>query len=155
MTTMKSVDQWLNAYGESHQNATNKSIHWICIPLIVVSLIGLLATIPMPFEGGAWFHWGTVVMALSVFYYATLSRPLAVGMGAVGAGALAIVALLSQLPVPLWLTSLVIFTGAWVGQFIGHKIEGKKPSFFEDLQFLMIGPMWLLADAYRRAGVRY
>lgn len=152
---MKSVDQWLNAYGESHQNPVNKSIHWICIPLILLSLIGILATIPMPLIGGGLFHWGSVVIVLSVVYYATLSRPLAVGMGVVGAVALLGVALLSQLPVPLWLSSVLIFTGAWVGQFIGHKIEGKKPSFFEDLQFLMIGPMWLLADAYRRAGVKY
>ncbi len=152
---MKSVDQWLNAYGESHQNPVNKSIHWICIPLILLSLIGILATLPMPFGGGGFFHWGSVAIVLSVVYYATLSRPLAVGMGAVGAAALLGVALLSQLPVPLWFSSVVIFTGAWVGQFIGHKIEGKKPSFFEDLQFLMIGPMWLLADAYRRAGLKY
>ena len=49
----------------------------------------------------------------------------------------------------------MIFVVAWIGQFIGHKIEGKKPSFFEDLQFLLIGPMWLLADLYRRAGISY
>ena len=56
---------------------------------------------------------------------------------------------------PLWASSLAIFVIAWVGQFIGHKIEGKKPSFFEDLQFLMIGPLWLLGHLYRKFGIRY
>jgi uncharacterized membrane protein YGL010W len=55
----------------------------------------------------------------------------------------------------LWVTSLVIFVAAWIGQFIGHAIEGKRPSFFKDLQFLLIGPLWLLAAAYRRLGLRY
>jgi uncharacterized membrane protein YGL010W len=62
---------------------------------------------------------------------------------------------LAALPWPLWLTSLAIFVVAWIGQFIGHHIEGKRPSFFKDVQFLMIGPLWLMAAAYRRAGLRY
>ncbi|HEV2333773.1 MAG TPA: Mpo1-like protein, partial [Gammaproteobacteria bacterium] len=62
---------------------------------------------------------------------------------------------LAHLPWPLLWTSIAIFAGAWVGQFIGHKIEGKKPSFFKDLQFLLIGPVWLLADAYKRLGFAY
>ena len=44
---------------------------------------------------------------------------------------------------------------AWIGQFIGHKIEGEKPSFFEDLQFLLIGPAWLLGAIYQKLGIRY
>jgi uncharacterized membrane protein YGL010W len=55
----------------------------------------------------------------------------------------------------LWLTSVTIFAVAWIGQFIGHAIEGKRPSFLEDLQFLLIGPLWLLAAAYRKIGVSY
>jgi uncharacterized membrane protein YGL010W len=57
--------------------------------------------------------------------------------------------------VPLWLGCGVLFVLAWIGQFVGHAIEGKRPSFIKDLQFLLIGPMWLLADVYRRLGVRY
>jgi uncharacterized membrane protein YGL010W len=62
---------------------------------------------------------------------------------------------LAQLPWPLWLTSLVIFVVAWIGQFVGHAVEGERPSFFKDLQFLLIGPLWLLAAAYRRFGLPY
>lgn len=43
----------------------------------------------------------------------------------------------------LWIYS-AIFVVAWIAQFYGHHVEGKKPSFFADLQFLMIGPLWLL-----------
>jgi uncharacterized membrane protein YGL010W len=151
---MRTAQEWLDAYGESHQNPINKKIHWFCIPWIMVSLFGMLASIPTPFDN-PWLHWGTGVLVGAVVYYAMLSVPLAIGMAAVGTLMLAAVQVLTHLPAPLWLSSVVIFVLAWIGQFIGHKIEGKKPSFFEDLQFLMIGPMWLLADAYRRAGIGY
>jgi len=55
----------------------------------------------------------------------------------------------------LALVSLGIFVIAWIGQFIGHKIEGKKPSFLEDLQFLLIGPAWLLHFIYKKLGIVY
>ena len=75
---------------------------------------------------------------------------------ALGLGILAyIVSLLDTLAWPLWLTSVVIFIVAWIGQFVGHAVEGKRPSFFKDLQFLLIGPLWLLAAAYRRFSVPY
>lgn len=151
---MKTAQQWLDAYGASHQNPTNKTIHWICIPLIMISLLGLLASIPSPFES-PWLSWPMVLLVFAVVYYAMLSRPLAVGMVAVSVVMLAAVHALAILPVPLWLSSTAIFVGAWIVQFIGHKIEGAKPSFFEDLQFLLIGPMWLLAHLYKRAGISY
>jgi len=151
---MRSAQQWLDAYGESHQNPTNKLIHWVCIPWIVISIFGLLAALPSPFEV-SWMHWGTVLAAAGVGYYAMISIPLAVGMAVVSTLMLVVVGGLARLPAPLWLSSAVIFVLAWIVQFIGHKIEGKKPSFFEDLQFLMIGPMWLLAAIYRRIGIAY
>jgi uncharacterized membrane protein YGL010W len=151
---MRTAQEWLDAYGQSHQNPTNKLIHWICIPAIVMSIIGLLAALPFPVES-AWLHWGTVLAIVAVGYYALISIPLAIGMALVTGIMLLLVYGLAGLPVPLWASSLGIFVVAWIFQFIGHKIEGQKPSFFEDLQFLMIGPMWLLADLYRRAGIGY
>jgi uncharacterized membrane protein YGL010W len=151
---MRTAQDWLDAYGESHQNPINKKIHWICIPWIMISLLGLLASIPSPF-GNPWLNWGTALIALAIGYYAMLSVPLAIGMAVVGSVMLGITLGIGHLPIPLWLSSLIIFVVAWIGQFIGHKIEGKKPSFFEDLQFLLIGPMWLLAAIYRRIGLSY
>jgi uncharacterized membrane protein YGL010W len=152
---MRTAQEWLDAYGESHQNPTNKSIHWVCIPWIMVSVLGLLASIPNPFDS-PWINLATVVAALAVGYYAVISIPLALGMATISMIMLGIVHLIATVvPLPLWATSLGIFVTAWIFQFIGHKIEGKKPSFFEDLQFLLIGPMWLLAALYRRAGIGY
>jgi uncharacterized membrane protein YGL010W len=64
--------------------------------------------------------------------------------------------LLSMLPQGTVLPiSLVVFVLAWIGQFVGHRIEGKKPSFFEDLRFLLIGPLFVLGFLYRRLGISY
>lgn len=151
---MKTADQWFDDYGRSHQNPLNKLIHWICIPLIVMSLLGLLICIPLPF-GPEWLDPALVLMAFAMGFYALISVRLAAGMvvvtSAMYLGALA----LQILPTPLWVSSLLVFVLAWVGQFIGHTIEGQKPSFFQDVQFLLIGPLWLLGFVYRRAGIAY
>ena len=155
---MKTTQEWFDAYGASHQNPTNKKIHWVCIPLIMISLVGLLWEIPTP-VGHPMINFGTLLLALSLAYYLLLSRSLAFGMLIVAAGMVAGVlyleTLCAQWMLPLWQGSLIIFVLAWIGQFIGHKIEGEKPSFFEDLQFLLIGPLWLLGFIYRRLGVGY
>lgn len=149
---MQNVQALLDQYGESHQNPVNKTIHWVCIPLIVISLLGLLRSAPL--EVGP-LNLASGLIVISLVYYFKLSKPLALGMLLVSAGMLGVVYALSTLSVPLWQSSLAIFVGAWIAQFIGHKIEGKKPSFLEDLQFLMIGPLWLLSDVYRRLGIQY
>lgn len=151
---MKNVQQWFDAYGESHQNPVNKLIHWVCIPLIMLSLLGLLWGVRVP-GGPSWLNGAVLLTAGAMAWYASLSVRLAAGMAAVTATLLGGVVVLSHLPVPLWATSLAIFAAAWVGQFYGHKVEGKKPSFFEDLQFLLVGPLWLLGFVYRRLGVGY
>jgi uncharacterized membrane protein YGL010W len=151
---MKTVDQWFEAYGESHRNPVNKLIHWVCIPLIVMSLLGLLWGVRVP-GTVAWLNAAVLVTVGGMAWYTSLSKRLALGMALVVGGMLAGVVVMSMLPIPLWITSLTVFVLAWVGQFIGHKIEGKKPSFFEDLQFLLVGPLWLLGFVYRRAGIRY
>jgi uncharacterized membrane protein YGL010W len=160
---MRKVDTLLHTYGESHHNPINKAFHWICIPAIVFSLMGLLASIPSAYLSGwlpvgyqPYLNWATVFLAITVMYYVRLSIPIAIGMAVFALGCIAGNVWLAQHTVwPLWQTSLLIFAVAWVGQFIGHKIEGKKPSFFQDLQFLMVGPAWLLHFLYRKAGVGY
>ena len=155
---MRTVAEWLGEYGESHEHPINKLLHWICVPTIVVSVIGLLSSIPTPgalSAVSAWLNWATLVAVAALAYYLMLSAALAVGMLLIFAVLFAIVHWLATLPWPLWATSLVIFVVAWIGQFIGHAIEGKRPSFFKDVQFLLIGPLWLLASAYRRFGLRY
>jgi uncharacterized membrane protein YGL010W len=160
---MKTTDQWLSEYGESHRNHTNKLIHWLCVPAIMFSLIGLLSSIPaeslaalVPVALAPFVNWGTVFLVFALFFYLRLSLVMFLGM--------LIIATLfvwgnyqlrQASPLSLWATSLIIFAVAWVGQFIGHKIEGKKPSFLKDLQFLLIGPAWLLSFIYQKLGIKY
>ena len=155
---MRSVADWLAEYGASHQNPTNKLLHWICVPAIVLSVMGFLWSAPVPSafaDASPWLNWATLAAAAAVVYYLVLSPALAVGVLLAFGVLLSMTHWLAQLPWPLWLTSLVIFVVAWIGQFVGHAIEGERPSFFKDLQFLLIGPLWLLAAAYRRFSLPY
>lgn len=160
MNTPKSADQWFAEYGESHQNPTNKTIHWICVPTIFYCVLGLIWSLPVPavLAGAApWFNW-TLPVALGVLlFYLRLSLPLAVGMFLFTGACYGLIEWQagSGCPMPIWKTSLTLFVVAWIGQFIGHKIEGKKPSFFHDVVFLLIGPAWLMHFIYRRLGVQY
>jgi uncharacterized membrane protein YGL010W len=155
---MRSVADWLSEYGASHQNRTNKLLHWICVPPIVLAVMGLLWSEPVPGMFRAlspWLNWASLSAAAALLYYLALSARLAAGVLIAFGVLLVLTHALARLPWPLWATSLVIFIVAWIGQFIGHAIEGVRPSFFKDLQFLLIGPLWLLAAAYRRLSVRY
>lgn len=155
---MRTITQWLDEYGDSHRHPVNKRLHWLCVPSIVIAVIGLLWSLPVPaaFQAvGPWLNWATIAAVASLAYYFVLSPPLALGSALVFVAMFAIVLGLARLPWPLWQTCTAIFVVAWIGQFIGHAFEGKQPSFFKDLQFLLIGPAWLLAFAYRRFGIRY
>lgn len=154
---MRTVNQWLEEYGESHKNETNKSIHWICVPAIFFSIVGLLYSVKL-----SWIidtHTVNVAMiaiSLITLYYLRLSLPLGIGMFIFGVICLFIAHLIEKyVPAPLWLVCVIIFVLAWIGQFYGHHVEGKKPSFLKDIQFLLIGPMWLMSFIYSAIGIRY
>lgn len=152
------IDWFLEKYAESHQNLTNKLIHWVCVPAIMFSLFGLIYSIPFPFaaEKTLFLNWAAVVMALALVYYLLLSLPMFIGFIFIGSAIVAGNHALAQaVGDNLVYVSIGIFVIAWIGQFIGHKIEGKKPSFFEDLQFLLIGPAWLLHFIYKKVGIKY
>lgn len=159
---MRSLQDWLDAYGVSHQNPLNKTIHWICIPIIFLTVVSLFASIPsdylkapFPESMQGYIHWGTVIVILGLLFYIRLSFTMFVAVGIWCLICLWLTIQMQSLPLPLWATSLILFTLAWIGQFYGHKVEGAKPSFFEDLQFLLIGPAWLIAFLLRKAGIRY
>jgi len=154
---MRTLGAWLDEYGSSHQNALNERLHFICVPAIVLSVIGLLRAVPTPslWSGYPWLNWATLVALAALVYYVVLSRRLALGILIAFVLMFAIVHYLAGLAWPLWASSLSIFVVAWIGQFIGHHAEGKRPSFFKDVQFLLIGPLWLLAAAYRGLGLKY
>lgn len=157
---MKSIQTWLDEYGVSHQNPINKTIHWICVPLIFFSVVGALHSIKLPvaLADGIQLSVAMIVLVGVVIYYMVLSRTLAVGMLlfslACLAGCIGIeTALGPDSPVKLWMVAAGIFVAAWIVQFYGHEIEGAKPSFLKDLQFLMIGPAWLMSFIYKKIGI--
>jgi uncharacterized membrane protein YGL010W len=141
---MRKIDELFARYAESHQNPANKAIHWICVPLITWSVLGLI---------WAWSPVATYVfIAAALAFYLWLSPAIAVGMLGVTA---VLVYPLTLLGPHVLIAAIAVFVVAWIGQFIGHMIEGRKPSFFEDIKFLLVGPAWLLSFAYQRAGIRY
>jgi len=156
---MKDVHTLLDEYGESHQNSLNKAFHWICVPVILWTIVALLWAIPFPggIELGNYpLNWAMLALALVQIYYFRLSFSLAIGMFAIVAVMLWLTHWVTlNISLPLWQVAIGLFVIAWVGQFIGHAVEGKRPSFFKDLQFLLIGPAWLLSFVYKKAGIRY
>jgi uncharacterized membrane protein YGL010W len=136
---MTTLDVWLARYGASHRHLVNEAIHWIAVPAIAWSVIAL-----------AWWlspYAAIGLCALALAFYATLSVPVAIGM-------LVFVALAVEACVRLdrhvAVVAIVVFVVAWIAQFAGHKIEGRKPAFLDDVVFLLIGPAWVLAALMRR-----
>ena len=156
---MKNIYEWNNEYALYHQNKLNKVIHWICIPLIMFSLFGLLSLIePFIFlinEGTYKISILGIFIILALLYYLKLSKSLAIGMLLISVLFLTIIDIISLYERKhLFIIYMSIFAVAWIGQFLGHKIEGKKPAFFKDLQFLLIGPLWLLSFIYNKLNIK-
>jgi len=154
----RDIHQWINDYGISHQNSTNKKIHWICVPAIMFTLLGLLSLVK--FDLGEFrVNLVYILIVLAWLFYLRLSIKISIGMFAISAISLVGIYQLEKfIGLENWILFIIyiiVFVLAWIGQFIGHKIEGQKPSFFEDLQFLLIGPAWLLSFIYKKLGIRY
>jgi uncharacterized membrane protein YGL010W len=147
---MKTAQEWFDEYAISHQNETNQLVHYICVPVIFFSVIGLLMSIPTTFlESTFGLHnplvenWAAIIGVLISFFYLRLGFWYFIEM---------LFVMLLCIIGNFWLgnnmnllyASITIFVIGWVGQFWGHKIEGKKPSFAKDLQFLLIGPLWVI-----------
>jgi uncharacterized membrane protein YGL010W len=151
------VDRFLGNYSEDHRNPVNKRIHWICVPAIVWAVVALVWLIPVPAGLSKPGLWAALAMVGATAFYLRLSRPLAFAMLAVFVLLAAFTQWLHGLLGSsglLW-TALGVFVAAWIAQFIGHHIEGKRPSFLTDLAYLLIGPLWLMAHVFRRFGWRY
>ena len=125
----KIADRWFAEYGESHQHHANELIHWICVPLIF-------------FSGQRTIPTGGNALAVGMLGFMTVCQTIHLRLE-------------MDAPWPVWKICLAVFILAWIGQFIGHKIEGKKPSFFKDVVFLLIGPVWLLSMVYKKVGLKY
>lgn len=153
---MRTMQDWLDSYSNDHQNPTNRLFHWFCVPPIVWSVIALLWAIPVP---ATLFRPGTVavaVMVLAFYWYWKHSHRLAIALLI----AFALLGLLTNLlyyrlgAASLCWLAIGVFVVAWIGQFIGHLFEGRRPSFLTDLSYLLIGPAWLMAKLLRGLGFK-
>lgn len=153
---MRTMQDWLDSYSADHQNPINQRLHWLCVPPIVWSVAALLWTIPVParfLQPGAW---SVLVMVLAFAWYWRRSHRL--GLALLLAFALLAVFtgfLFDRLgAVNLRWLALAVFVVAWIGQFVGHIFEGRRPSFFTDLSYLLVGPAWLMEKLLRRLGFK-
>ncbi len=139
---MAKLSALMSDYGQDHQNHWNQKIHFICVPLIVWSLLGLLYLIPVLETQGWPVNGAFVFIVISLCYYFYLDTKSFLIMLMVSLLNVISYKMLEPFDDVFYLYAIVFFL-AWVGQFVGHKIEGKKPSFLKDLHFLFVGPLWV------------
>lgn len=152
---MRSGQEWIAEYSESHRNPTNKLLHWICVPTIMWTVLAFLWVIPVPevMQLHPMINWAVIFGAVAQLFYLSFGWKIFSGMLLVSILMLWFTHWLqSAVSIPLWQIALVVFIIAWIGQFIGHHIEGKKPSFFKDLLFLLVGPAWEMNYFLRQIG---
>lgn len=158
---VRPVDRWFAAYADDHRNPTNQLLHVICVPAIVWSLLAMLYVIPTPeFLRATLPQEGVIAgaaMGLALLFWLRMSWSLGVGILVLTVASFWLAATLAAAfgATLLLIGAVAVFVVAWIGQFIGHHIEGKRPSFLTDLVYLLIGPPWVLAKAYRKWGLRY
>lgn len=157
---MRKIDLLFNEYAESHQNATNKLIHWICVPLIFWSILGFISLIPTPHFCFLYFGCISIASIIAIvivtLFYLRLSWKIGLIMILLMLLMEHLIYLINvQFEHHYWIYFLGVFVLSWIGQFYGHKIEGKKPSFVKDLQFLLIGPIWLLHFIMKKLNLKY
>lgn len=153
---MRRIEQLLNEYGESHQNKINILIHAIAVPVIYFVSIALIWSIPTPafvaFFDVTWAHVASIPV---IYYYFRLSGPIGAAMTLLTFAVFLLIGFLEGMGIEIWQVSLAVFAVMWVLQFVGHQIEGKRPSFMSDLRFLLVGPAWWWVHWLRRMNIHY
>ncbi|MEI7035566.1 DUF962 domain-containing protein [Fulvimonas yonginensis] len=153
---MRSMQSWLEGYSADHRHPVNQVIHWICVPPIVWTVVALLWTVPVPpafLKPGAW---AVFAMVLAFAWYWKRSHRLGTALLVAFVLLALFTAWLFELlgPARLRWTAIVVFVLAWIGQFVGHTIEGHRPSFLTDLSYLLVGPAWLMEKLLRKLGFK-
>lgn len=150
---MTTIHERFRVYEASHQHSINRAMHYVAIPAIMLSTAGLLWVIPFPLLLHPALNWATLAMTFMVLLALPLSWRLAAGLSWVLLTMSFLVKWLFERMPSFALFMSGLFILAWILQFIGHHIERKRPSFLEDLHFLLIGPLWILAKIYRKANI--
>ena len=153
---MRDIERLINTYGESHQNKTNILIHAVAVPSIFFVTVGLLWSIPVPdFIAQFNINFAHIAAILTLYYYFKLSGPIGAAMTLLTLLTFGGINLLVAAGISVWQFSVVLFVVMWILQFVGHKIEGKQPSFFQDIRYLLVGPAWWWVHWLKRLNINY
>lgn len=152
---MRQIDTLLSEYGQSHQNTLNILIHTLAVPAIYFVTLGLIWSIPAGFLSAFNVTWAHIVALPVLWYYFKLSGPIGAAMTLLTIASFLGIQALNAFGVSVWQFCLILFAVMWVLQFVGHHIEGKKPSFLKDLQFLLVGPAWWWCHWLKRMNISY
>jgi uncharacterized membrane protein YGL010W len=144
---MKTLEQHLTTYASYHRDRRNIATHFVGIPMIVLAVSTLLSR-PILVAGGLPLSPAVLLVALSVVYYLALDLRYAIAMAALLALSLWPAHRLAAGSTGLWLAAGGgMFVLGWIIQFVGHIFEGKKPAFVDDMVGLLIGPLFIVAEA--------
>jgi len=155
---MSETDKWLTDYGEAHSDVGNAGLYWLAVPLLVVGTVGLLWSLPVPeafFNISPFLNWGSAFLMSAVVYYFIISVSLAIGMLPFMFGVAALASWLSYSQIPLIWASAALTGAAVIGLWLGQHARGGIKAVMQDIQLMMIAPVWLLSVLYRRLGIPY
>lgn len=156
-TKVTSADSWLEAYGRGPARFDAGLVPWVCVPLSIIGLTGLVWSVPVPeiFREAAVLNWGTIFLMATVVYYFIVSINLAFGALPFIVLDVAVVSWLDSLDTQLWPVSAALFLSAAAAQLAAERVRGQPFSALRLVQYLMLGPLWLLAAVFRRLGIPY
>jgi uncharacterized membrane protein YGL010W len=138
---MRTIESMFADYAEHHRTPGNKAFHRLGIPMIMFSLLGLLARAGLDGASPVPLDLGVALIAAAGIFYLVLEWRLAIPMIVVST-----LFYLGARPLPLALL-WVLFVAGWIFQFIGHSVyEKRQPAFFNNLVHLLVGPLWILND---------
>ena len=152
---MRNLSEQLTQYAAYHRDRRNILTHFVGIPMIVLAVAVLLARPVLAQWGAVALSPATLVTLLTVLYYLKLDLRLGAVMAALMALSLWFAQAVAAQTTAVWLSVGVgLFVVGWVIQFVGHYYEGRKPAFVDDLVGLVIGPLFVVAEAGFLLGLR-
>jgi len=158
MNAPATLDDWADRYGQLHPEGACSAAAWLSITVLVASLLGLLGSLPVPAPLQAQqlvINWATMLLMAAFVYYCMLSLRIAVA-GLVYLAAAATPGIWLELRgLPVWPLALGTFIPAFVWQLEMTRRATGRVRVLRNLQYLMLGPVWLLRAVFRRAGLAY
>ncbi len=153
---MDESNEWLTRFEQIHNDINNTAVYWMAVFMVVVSTTGLLWHLPAPpefHEISPLLNWGSTFLMATAIYYFIISLSLAIGMLPFLMGLAAIQLWLADSGYPELRVCGGLLIAGMFGLWFGRRGPGNVRAVLQDLQLLMIGPVWLLSVIYRRLGI--